>query len=32
MAVGAVMTIPIVILIIVSQRAIVRGLVGGAIK
>ena len=32
MAVGAVMTIPIVILIIFSQRAIVRGLVGGAIK
>lgn len=32
MTVGAVMTIPIVILIIFSQRAIVRGLVGGAIK
>ena len=32
MAVGAVMTIPIVIMIIFSQRAIVRGLIGGAIK
>jgi ABC-type glycerol-3-phosphate transport system permease component len=32
MTVGAVMMIPIVILIIFSQRAIVRGLVGGAIK
>jgi len=32
MAVGAVMTIPTVILIIFSQRAIVRGLIGGAIK
>jgi trehalose/maltose transport system permease protein len=32
MAVGAVMTIPTVILIIFSQRAIVRGLTGGAIK
>jgi ABC-type glycerol-3-phosphate transport system permease component len=32
MAVGAVMTIPIVILIIFSQRAIVRGLIVGAIK
>jgi ABC-type glycerol-3-phosphate transport system permease component len=32
MAVGAVMTIPTVILIIFSQRAIVRGLSGGAIK
>lgn len=32
MAVGAAMTIPIVILIIFSQRAIVRGLTGGAIK
>lgn len=32
MAVGAVMTIPIVIMIIFSQRSIVRGLIGGAIK
>jgi ABC-type glycerol-3-phosphate transport system permease component len=32
MAVGAAMTIPTVILIIFSQRAIVRGLIGGAIK
>jgi ABC-type glycerol-3-phosphate transport system permease component len=32
MTVGVVMTIPIVILVIFSQRAIVRGLVGGAIK
>jgi ABC-type glycerol-3-phosphate transport system permease component len=32
MAVGAVMTIPIVVMIIFSQRAIVRGLIGGAIK
>jgi len=32
MTVGAVMTIPTVILIIFSQRAIVRGLTGGAIK
>lgn len=32
MAVGAVMTIPVVIMIIFSQRAIVRGLIGGAIK
>ena len=32
MTVGAVMTIPTVILIIFSQKAIVRGLIGGAIK
>ncbi len=32
MAVGVTMTIPIVILVLFSQRAIVRGLVGGAIK
>ena len=32
MAVGVAMTIPTVILIIFSQKAIVRGLVGGAIK
>ena len=32
MSVGAVMTIPIVVMIIFSQRAIVRGLIGGAIK
>jgi ABC-type glycerol-3-phosphate transport system permease component len=32
MAVGVTMTIPIVILVLISQRAIVRGLVGGAIK
>jgi ABC-type glycerol-3-phosphate transport system permease component len=32
MTVGVVMTIPIVILVIASQRAIVRGLVGGAVK
>lgn len=32
MSVGVVMTIPIVILVILSQRSIVRGLVGGAIK
>jgi ABC-type glycerol-3-phosphate transport system permease component len=32
MAVGVTMTVPIVILVLFSQRAIVRGLVGGAIK
>jgi ABC-type glycerol-3-phosphate transport system permease component len=32
MAVGATMVIPIVILVLFSQRAIVRGLTGGAIK
>ena len=32
MAVGVAMTIPTVILIVFSQKAIVRGLVGGAIK
>lgn len=32
MTVGVVMTIPIVILVLVSQRAIIRGLVSGAIK
>jgi ABC-type glycerol-3-phosphate transport system permease component len=32
MTVGVVMTIPIVILVLFSQRAIVRGLVSGAIK
>lgn len=32
MALGVVMTVPIVIMVIFSQRAIVRGLVGGAIK
>ncbi len=32
MALGVVMTVPIVILVILSQRSIVRGLVGGAIK
>jgi trehalose/maltose transport system permease protein len=32
MTVGVTMTVPIVILVLFSQRAIVRGLVGGAIK
>lgn len=32
MAVGVVMTIPIIILVLTSQRSIVRGLTGGAIK
>jgi ABC-type glycerol-3-phosphate transport system permease component len=32
MAVGVTMTIPVVILVLVSQRAIVRGLTGGALK
>jgi ABC-type glycerol-3-phosphate transport system permease component len=32
MAVGVTMTIPVVILVIISQKAIVRGLTGGAIK
>jgi ABC-type glycerol-3-phosphate transport system permease component len=32
MAVGATMVIPVVILVLFSQRAIVRGLTGGAIK
>jgi ABC-type glycerol-3-phosphate transport system permease component len=32
MTVGVVMTIPIVILVLISQRSIVRGLVSGAIK
>ncbi len=32
MALGVVMMVPIVILVILSQRSIVRGLVGGAIK
>ena len=32
MAVGVTMTIPIVILVLFSQRSIVRGLTGGAIK
>jgi ABC-type glycerol-3-phosphate transport system permease component len=32
MTVGVTMTLPIVILVLLSQRAIVRGLVGGAIK
>ncbi len=32
MAVGVTMTIPVVILVLFSQRAIVRGLTGGAIK
>src|ERR671922_587686 len=32
MAVGVTMTIPIVILVLLSQRSIVRGLTGGAIK
>ena len=32
MAVGVTMTIPVVILVLLSQRAIVRGLTGGAIK
>jgi ABC-type glycerol-3-phosphate transport system permease component len=32
MTVGVVMTIPIVILVLISQRAIIRGLVSGAIK
>jgi ABC-type glycerol-3-phosphate transport system permease component len=32
MAVGVTMTIPVVILILFSQRAVVRGLTGGAIK
>lgn len=32
MAVGVTMTIPIVILVLLSQRSVVRGLTGGAIK
>lgn len=32
MAVGVAMTVPIVILVLLSQRSIVRGLTGGAIK
>jgi ABC-type glycerol-3-phosphate transport system permease component len=32
MAVGVTMTIPVVILVLLSQRSIVRGLTGGAIK
>lgn len=32
MTVGVTMTIPVVILVLFSQRAIVRGLIGGAIK
>jgi ABC-type glycerol-3-phosphate transport system permease component len=32
MAVGVVMTIPIIILVLTSQRSIVRGLTGGAVK
>jgi ABC-type glycerol-3-phosphate transport system permease component len=32
MAVGVTMTIPIIILVLLSQRSIVRGLTGGAIK
>lgn len=32
MAVGVTMTLPIVIVVLFSQRAIIRGLVGGAIK
>ncbi len=32
MAVGVTMTIPIIILVLISQRSIVRGLTGGAIK
>jgi ABC-type glycerol-3-phosphate transport system permease component len=32
MTVGVVMTIPIVILVLFAQRAIIRGLVSGAIK
>lgn len=32
MTVGVTMTIPVVILVIISQKAIVRGLTGGAIK
>jgi ABC-type glycerol-3-phosphate transport system permease component len=32
MAVGATMVIPVVILVLFSQRAIVRGLTGGALK
>ncbi|NLG98873.1 MAG: carbohydrate ABC transporter permease [Chloroflexi bacterium] len=32
MAVGVTMTIPVVLLVLLSQRAIVRGLTGGAIK
>jgi ABC-type glycerol-3-phosphate transport system permease component len=32
MAVGVTMTIPVVILVLLSQKAIVRGLTGGAIK
>jgi ABC-type glycerol-3-phosphate transport system permease component len=32
MAVGVVMTVPVVVLVIFSQRSIVRGLVGGAVK
>jgi ABC-type glycerol-3-phosphate transport system permease component len=32
MAVGGTMVVPVVILVLFSQRAIVRGLTGGAIK
>ncbi len=32
MAVGVTMTIPVVILVLLSQKAIVRGLTGGALK
>jgi ABC-type glycerol-3-phosphate transport system permease component len=32
MAVGGTMGVPVVILVLFSQRAIVRGLTGGAIK
>ena len=32
MTVGVVMTIPIIIMVLISQRAIIRGLVSGAIK
>jgi ABC-type glycerol-3-phosphate transport system permease component len=32
MAVGVTMTIPIIILVLISQRSIIRGLTGGAIK
>lgn len=32
MAVGVTMTIPIVILVLFTQRSIVRGLTGGAVK
>jgi len=32
MTTGVVMTVPIVVLVLFSQRAIIRGLVSGAIK